>query len=436
MIAPARRRRLLRAAFVGGLVLCWASASTQPFVAAWRAARAPADFTHDYVRAALWLHQGRWGRFPLVDVPGGNAGATGLGAPPVPTVGAFYVHPPPALLPFVPLGALPYPTAVLIWQGVTVALLGCLAWLLSPLAAEAGLSLPAPLLFALLLGWPPTLANIQVGQWSVILAVALAAGHRAWESGDGRRAGLWWGLGAALKLTPLALLPPALLRDRRAALGFVAALLALIVLALPIAGVEGWQTFAAAAGPNAAGYQTWTHNSLSINGLIARLFEGGAYARPLLVAPLLARACKLAILLALGAVALRATLRAPRAREPEACMLSLWYVLVVVANPLAWSHYALLLLLPAGLAVRAATARHDGVAQTLAALGVMLISIPQATLDYAAEPLPATPSAGLWLSLPLAGALLIFASAARGARTARGRDGSAGSTSSRGVGSS
>jgi hypothetical protein len=413
---PVRRRRALGAAFVAGLVLCWASGSAQPFVAAWRSARTPADFTHDYVRAALWLRQGQWGRFPMVDLPGGNAGAEGLGAPPVPSVGAFYVHPPPALLPFLPLAALPYPIAVAIWQGVTIALLAGLAWLLAPLAAEAGVPLPAPLLFALLLGWPPTLANVQVGQWSVILAVALAVGHRAWERGDRRRAGVWWGLGAALKLTPLALLPPALLRDRRAAIGFAAAFLTLVVAALPIAGVEGWQTFAAAAGPNAAGYQTWTHNTLSINGLVTRLLEGGAYARPLLVAPLLARGCKLTILLALGAVALRATLRAPRTRDPEGCVLSLWYVLVVVANPLAWSHYALLLLLPVGLAVRAAVARHDTMAQALAALGLALISIPQATLDYAAGPLPAAPAAGLWLSLPLAGALLIFAAAARGTR--------------------
>jgi hypothetical protein len=418
MIDPIQRRRALRAAFVGALLLCWASAGAQPFVATWRAARTPGDFTHDYVRAALWLRQGQWGRFPLIDLPRGNAGAASLGAPAVPTVGAFYVHPPPALLPFLPLGALPYATAVAIWQGVSVALLAFLAWLLSPLAAEAGIVLPAPLLFALLLGWPPTLANFQVGQWSVILAVALAAGHRAWERGQRRRAGICWGLAAALKLTPLALLPPALLRDRRAAVGFVAALLALVLLVLPVAGLEGWQAFAAAAGPNAAGYQTWTHNSLSINGLVARLLEGGAYARPLLVAPLLARGCKLAMLLALGAVALLATRRAPRTRDPEGCVLALWYVLVVVANPLAWSHYALLLLLPAGLALRAGAARHDAPAQALAALGVLLISIPQATLDYAAEPLPATPSAGLWLSLPLAGALLIFTSAARGARPA------------------
>ena len=416
MIDPAQRRRALRAAFIAALVLCWASASDQPFVTAWRSARAPADFTHDYVRAALWLRQGRWGHFPLVDLPGGNAGAADLGAPPVPTVGAFYVHPPPALLPFLPLGALPYPTAVAIWQAATIGLLVCLAWLLAPLAAEAGISLPAPLLFVLLLAWPPTLANIQVGQWSVLLAVALAVGHRAWERGDPRRAGVWWGLAAALKLTPLALLPPALLRDRRAAYGFAAALLALVILALPVAGFEGWQAFAAAAGPNATGYQTWTHNTLSINGLVARLLEGGAYARPLLVAPRLARGCKLTILLALGALALRATRRAPRTREPEGCVLALWYVLVVVANPLAWSHYGLLLLLPAALALRSAAARHDAVAQVLAAIGLLLISIPQATLDYAAGPLPAAPASGLWLSLPLVGALLIFTSAARGAR--------------------
>jgi len=49
----------------------------------------------------------------------------------------------------------------------------------APIAVEAGLAIPAPLLFLLLLLWPPMLTNLEFGQWSPLLAVTIAAGHRA-----------------------------------------------------------------------------------------------------------------------------------------------------------------------------------------------------------------------------------------------------------------
>lgn len=425
MTTPVRPNIALRTTFVAALGLCWASAGSFPVRAALRELRVPNDFTHDYVTADLWIRKGRWGRLPAVDVRTGNEHAVTLGAPPVAPIGSYYIHPPSALLLFLPLTALGYQAAVLVWQALTVALIALLAWLLAPFAAEAGVRLRAPWLFLLLLLWPPVLANLQVGQWSVILAVALAAGHRAWERGEQGRGAAWMGVAAALKLTPLALLPAVALRSRRAALRFVGALAALVAASLPVAGIDGWRTFVTVAGPNAVAYQTWRHNTVSVNGLLARLFWGGPYARPLVAAPALAGALLAAILGLLVVVALVAARRARRVRdrdqdrdrdrEQEGCALALWYVLVVVANPLAWTHYAILLLLPIALAARSAVARDDGPARWLAAAGLVLLSVPQATLDYAAGPLPTSPLRSLWLSVPLYGALSVYAAAARGA---------------------
>ncbi|HVV49391.1 MAG TPA: glycosyltransferase family 87 protein, partial [Polyangia bacterium] len=238
-------RRATRAIFAALLALCWLSAGWYPAFAMLRGLRAPNDFTHDDVRAELWLHGGRWGHLPAVDVSAGNARAARLGAPPVLPLGSYYVHPPSALLPMLPFAALPYGAAVLLWQGLTVALVALLARLLAPLAAAARVPLRARWLFPLLLLWPPVLANLQVGQWSVVLAVALAAGHRAWEAGRRARGAALLGLAAAVKVAPLALLPGLALRDRRAALGFLATVALLVAASLPLGGLEGWRAFAA-----------------------------------------------------------------------------------------------------------------------------------------------------------------------------------------------
>jgi Glycosyltransferase family 87 len=412
---PGRSSLAWRAIFVAALALCWASAGSFPFRIALRELRTPNDFTHDYVRAAVWVRKEKLRHLPALDTGAGNDYAATLGAPRVAPLGSYYIHPPAALLLILPLTAFPYSVAALVWLALTVVLLVFLAWLLAPFAAGAGVPLRAGWLFLLLLFWPPVLANLRVGQWSVILAVSIAAGHRAWERGAQRRGAVWMGVAAALKLSPLALLPVIALRNRRAALSFAAAMAVLVAASLPVFGLEAWRAFAVVTGPNAMAYQTWRHNTLSVNGLATRLFWGGAFAQPIVAAPALAYAVVAAVVGVLVIVALLAARRAPKAREPEACMLALWYVLMVVANPLAWSHYAILLLLPMALAARGAAARNDAPARVLVAVGLALLSIPQETLDFAAGPVPISPLGCLWLSIPLGGALFVFAAAARGA---------------------
>ncbi|HEY4394713.1 MAG TPA: glycosyltransferase 87 family protein [Polyangia bacterium] len=418
-----------RAAFGATLGLCWLSAGFFPFSHALREVLRPNDFTPDYVTAVAWMRLGQAGRGwpPVLDRATANGYAQSLGARSVQLRGPYYVHPPPTLIPVLPLAALPYRAATAAWLALSLGLLGALAWLLAPLAAEAGVALGPVVLFPLLALWPPVLTNLELGQWSIVLATLLAAGHRAWERGHHRRGAAWMAVAAALKLTPVLLLLALALRERRAAWRFAAVFGGICLVALPLGGLAAWSALLRESGPNAAAWQTFWHNTLSFRGLWARLFVGGAFARPLVSAPLLARALTLAATIVLLGVAVTATRRAARApadRNREGCVLALWYVLVVILNPLAWPHYAILLLLPTGLAARAAyqapapATTTDRPALLLGAAGLALLTIPKETLFLLAAPLPLAPLPALVLSLPLVGALCVFAAAARGARRA------------------
>lgn len=191
------------------------------------------------------------------------------------------------------------------------------------------------------------------------------------------------------------------------------------LLALPLGGLHAWEALLRESGGNTVAWQTWWHNLLSVNGLTARLFGPGRFARPLLAAPAAGHALLLAVeagLVGLATVATVARRREARDRRRDGSTLALWYVLVVVLNPLAWPHYALLLLLPLALTWRAAVAFDDWTARLLIAAAALLLTIPKETLYLRAIPLPTSPARSLWLSVPLYGALLLFAAAARLAR--------------------
>jgi len=401
------------------LAACWASDGRGPVVDALDNLRHPNDFTPDYVTAVAWVRLGRWGA-PLPAVLGRETAddyAQSIGARRLENLlGPYYVHPPTALLPMLLLVPVPYPVAAAVWQTLSIVLLALLTRMLAPIAVEAGLAIPAPLLFLLLLLWPPMLTNLEFGQWSPLLAVTIAAGHRAWERGAARRGATFMAVATAIKLTPLILFHYVLLRDRRAAWRFVWVLLGLCLLASPLGGLHAWLTLFRESSGNTIAWQTWWHNTLAVNGLTSRLFGQGGFAQPLLAAPLVGRVLLLAseaALVGTAILATRSTFREAPDRERHGCALALWYVLVVVLNPLGWPHYALLLLLPMALTWRAAVAQSDPLARTLTTIALLLLTIPKETLCTAAFPIPFSPLRSLWLSVPLLGALLIFAAAVR-----------------------
>jgi len=173
---------------------------------------------------------------------------------------------------------------------------------------------------------------------------------------------------------------------------------------------------------------TWWHNTLSIHAFFARYFLGAHFARPLVVAPHVARALAwlAGAALVLTALAVTRAVRRSGSRSVEGCVFAMWSVLVVVLNPLSWAHYALLLVLPVALVWRAVadpalplppTTRRRARRQIAAA--VVGLTVPKEALLLLSWPIPTAPSRAPILSLHLWAALLVFATAASVARASR-----------------
>jgi uncharacterized membrane protein YhaH (DUF805 family) len=399
------------------------SAGLEPARDALSGLTAPLDFASDFV-AADDLVSGR-------DVYGADRGrrhAAILGTSSVELVGPYYPKPPVMPLVVVPLVRLGFVGASRVWFAVTLVLLWILGSLLCLVFGERRLAVQA-LAFLFLVLWPPSLHNLERGQWSVLLAAFMAAGWHVLSRGHPRMGGAFIGLAGSIKVTPLGLFPYLALRQRAAAVALGVTALAAVTLSLPAVGIGAWSAFLRQSGPNLAYWETWPANTLSVDGFVARLFIGGTGEGPAIAhAPWFGR-----VLIALGSLALvlfalALTVRTPRSagRAREGTLFAVWTILVVLLNPLAWSHNAVLLLLPAALILRdgSGSGRMAGIA-----VAVALLSMPRASL-FPIAALPGSPvrSAAV-LSLHFGGALLLLgvAAATLRARMARTDSSPAGS---------
>lgn len=391
------------------------------------------DFRNDFV-AVRWQAQGK----PIAALD--NATADRLMGRPASSYstdrsGSPYPHPPTAALPVLPLVPLGLRLAIFVWFGLSLGALAILARLLLAIWRHAE-RLPrwreaAPLALVLLL-WPPTLFNLAYGQWSIFLSALVAAVWWSLERGSGRRAALWLGTAIAFKTTPAIVIGYLALRSRRTAIG-VCLVFALIVLAVwPLGGVGAWRYFFATSGATVREWEAYPDNTVSLNGVFARLFVGGASVLAPFHNPALAHA--LNALVGALLVALAAWLTWPRLRvatgpvPPDGPTFALWASLIPLLNPIACTHNAVFALLPAVLVAREEVAA----ARNAAAVGIVLLTIPRETFLLVAGDHPFSPSSSWVLGLHALGVLAIFTGAASAvvrrratqpvlASTARGR---------------
>ncbi|HVZ88427.1 MAG TPA: glycosyltransferase family 87 protein [Polyangia bacterium] len=414
-------RNALAVGWAVAVVMAWVSAGVAPLRDTLSGVRQPADFARDYVTARARIEDGRGA--PPPEGEAGNARAVRYGAPVVALLGAYYhAHPPPARLPVRPLGLLPWPAAAGVWA---VGSLLALGWLAISLLALWGHDAPGGArvggAFVLLLLWPPVLHAFEKGQWSIWLAALLAAGMVDLGRGRQTRAGVLFGLAAALKLTPVVLLGLLVLQFRRAARAMVLTGAAAVAASLAIDGLAPWRAFLAGAARNAAVWAPWTANTASLAGVLARLFgPPGPFARPWIAFPGLPAALFDLTAMAFLAIAAWATVRGRRSSRAVAppAAVALWLTLPVLLNPLGWTHVLVMLLAPLAVAVR------DGAARTRAlALGALvLFSIPRETLAALAGPTPVAPGRGLLLGVHAAGVVALFVALAVETRRTRAAD--------------
>jgi hypothetical protein len=277
-------------------------------------------------------------------------------------------HPPVAVLATLPFGLIAdYPTAHLVWNLCTFALFLLGVWLvlreLSPTVAgvcDPGSDKPASqrpatetkgLRATRLCGWQavfpvvtvllcadPVLSQLFQGQLNFLIGFLLMAGWVADRRGYQTLAGVTVGAAAALKLFPGFLVLYFLAARRWRAAGVLVAVAAgLNLVALAAFGMGAFTTYIREVLPSlevfrgswsnvsAAGFCRRVANSLGVPGL----------------GPIAGGVCQLAV----AAVVVRAAWRARSAAE-RGRAYCLAVVGMLLASPVAWGHYFVLLVLP------------------------------------------------------------------------------------------
>jgi hypothetical protein len=409
-VASARATWIVLGALV---LLAWGSSGLVPFRDARRGAMAPSDFATDFVPAArIWR-----GEVPGVETEEGNREAVLLGVPEYTAFGTPYrAHPPPSVMLVALLVPFGYRAALALWIALTLASVAVLAWVSADALAperRVRLGLAAFVLIAL---WPPTLHNLEKGQWSVPIAGLLALAYALGQRGRARAAGALVALAGAFKIVPIVVVGALMSRERwrPVVIGAASMLAAVIALSMIVVGPAAWLDFFAASPVNAEGWQTGLANTVSIWGVLARLLIGGPYAIGLLEDGTLIARC---VWIAIGGVLLAATLRAVGGFRATPMSFAAWSTLAVLMNPLGWTHTATWLVVPMALILRALRERGDATGTTALGAALVLLTLPRQTLFELAGPPPVSPSDGLFLGAHVLGAGIVLALALRAARS-------------------
>lgn len=260
-------------------------------------------------------------------------------------------HPPASVAVALPFGVLSYPNAQLAWNLLSLPLL-----VVSLALVVRGLGLPfqaASLLpaLALALACHPLYSQFQHAQLNVVLLFLIVLAWWLDRSAAFAAAGTMVGLAAALKLFPAFLFVYFLALRRWSALATgAAAFVAANLVALALFGWADVKTYVTEVVPSVANYQSSRQN-VSATGFWLRVFDPqpSEHVIGLVHAPLLGKA------LAHGSQALVAAIvafAAWRARARFDCDRAFAAAVVgmLLASPIAWPHYFVMLPLPLAFA--------------------------------------------------------------------------------------
>lgn len=276
-------------------------------------------------------------------------------------------HPPAQVLTALPLAWASYQTARVVWLVLNAMLLatsmGLFVRALGASRAEAALGGIA------VLALPVAARHLWLGQSNAVILLLLVLAWRALRSGKGARAGIALGLAAALRLFPLFLVIPLLRRRalRPAAIAVGVAALG-TATGFAAAGFGSAGSFLEGASANVAFWRGSPGNA-SLLALPVRWLTGDRWGFGVVDAPVLA----LTLVAAAAAACVLAASRTPARSSGEGFWAAVPWMLL--AAPLFWDHYMVLLIPAATLALRTRL-RHSGpwtlaciVAAALVALG-------------------------------------------------------------------
>ena len=312
------------------------------------------DFMQEYLMARAVL-SGENPYTPLPDLVVRFFGELSMGDGLVPILTNVSPHPPPVSILFLPFGMLPYQSACVLWYFIEIALVVASVCLILKSLTSRPVGFRFVLVLALLfLAWNPFHVDLVFGQLSILNLFLLSL---AWYKLSNEKlvpAGIWLGLSISIKLIAWPLVVWLIFIKRYKAA--VSAILTFIVLNLlaalvisPQAVVQYYRVVGSQVylqyGPSAANF--------SITGLLWRVFSGtsaeaieGIRALPLLHLPALPNILAPIIILA----ALLLILLLPICRRDQRAGFIIVLTFCVLASPVTWNHYFVLLSLPLAFA--------------------------------------------------------------------------------------
>jgi hypothetical protein len=301
-----------------------------------------------------------------------------LGCTPVAEMHFFLevnAHPPPTVLLGLPLAVIAYPTAVLVWNLVSLAALAASVWLVArQLGYRASGWAVLPAIVFIMLCWPLR-SHLQQGQLAMVLLLLIAGAWAAERSGWEKLAGTLVGAAAVMKLFPaLLFLHFAFRRQWRAVAAGAACIVVLTGATVAVLGPVTYSTYLRDVPSVIAEWRSHWNNA-SLPGLWSKLFDPGTKGSgvvPLVYNPTIAR---LLILASCGAVVIFVARTAQGAQTRDECDRSFAAAVagMLLVTPVTWEHGFLLLMVP--FAVSWATAPAGSFQRRILVLLVALLML-------------------------------------------------------------
>lgn len=316
----------------------------------------------------------------------------------------IFRYPPFWILLLTPLGAMPYPAAVLTWQILNLVLLIVAVWLTAK-TLRLNLDAKTALVIGLLLfNYDPLIYNIAIGNTNLVILVLLVGVALAWTYQRQVMAGVLLGLASAIKVTPIVFLAYFLWKKNfRLVVTALGTILAAIALGWVALGEQMSRTFGDVLLAFGTEDNAWVGNQ-SWRGFLDRLFVGDEYVHAPLQDP------NLDHWLYYGGVALFAIITALvlwRSRRSNQFHLEFSFGLLAyfIVAPTTWVHH-LVWAIYSLVALALACLNREKLAPILwFGIGYLLIAL---TLDYRTDALFQFPQS-LWISTKFYGLLILYA---------------------------
>ena len=251
------------------------------------------------------------------------------------------LNPPHFQILFVPLAALSYGQALLVWVATSFA---CLVASLVVIGRE----LRVPLTWtrcvawsAVTIGLAPFTTVAVTSEMTFVLMLPFALLWRAWRRGQWARAGAWLGVLVSLKLFLLVMVGWLALRRQWRALGTCAgAIAALVLLGGAVFGFNAYRLWIQSLGT--VGWQ-WMAMNASWPGYVSRVLQGSPIIEPVALLPWLVKPVATVGVAFVLAATVRATWRGSD-NGPADVAWREWVLLVlllgaIIASPLGWVYY-------------------------------------------------------------------------------------------------